>query len=82
MSTATARIAPECSEAAMGRTDWTPADYREEGRRAFDRAGFKQGFNPWQPSNREHFADSYMMIACPPAKRKASVAARNAEFGA
>ncbi len=71
----------ERTEALMGRTRWTFADYVEEGRRQFDNRGPGQpGTERLGDSMREEFAKAYARLVCPPAKLRAHVASRNAEF--
>ncbi len=58
----------ERTELRLGRTHWTPADYREAGRREFDDLQYRNDGSPWRPSDREHYADCYVRMFCPPAK--------------
>ena len=51
------------TEALMGRTAWTVADYQAHGRETFD-AKWRETY----PGEREHYAKSYARLACPPAK--------------
>lgn len=80
MMPALALTAPEPQQADP-RECRTPADCREEGRQIFDR-NRADGSERLKPHLRERFAECFAEIACPPAKRKDSIVARNAEFGA
>lgn len=73
----------ERTEALMGRTAWTFADYLEEGRRLFDDRGPGQpGMERLHVSMREESAKAYARLSCPPAKRRAEMVAANEEFPA
>lgn len=62
-------------EAFLGRTHWTYANYVEAGRREFDDRGFKDtGTNPWEPCQREHYAQCYADLSCPRFKRGVAAA--------
>ena len=71
----------EREEARMGRTHWTVADYREEGRRLFDKQTPRPGMERMHASLREHFATEYARLACPPAKRATAVREANGNPG-
>lgn len=69
MMRATAHTAPDLQQADP-REDWTPADYREEGRQIFDR-NRADGSERLKPHLREHFAEYFAEIARPLTDRRA-----------
>lgn len=63
------------TEARLGRLDWTTDDYRRAGEEEFDRL-YTESSSPWQPSQRDHYAHCYVLLNCPPSKRRAAAASQ------